>query len=388
MVVEELRLAIVIPERGVVSESFVTSHIEGLVEDSLVVWGSPRPLFTGEGDGVLSGIPGTLTKLLGLGWRMSAERAHGAVGRRLPSRLYARSIARFLRRRRIDVVLAEYGPTAVEIMEGCSISGTPLVVQFHGFDAYQDSTLNRLGEAYQRLFRTASRIVVVSRHMRRQLVQLGAPANQIVCNSCGVDVDRFRGADPREAPPLFLALGRFVEKKGSLFTVKAFSRVLAGEPDARLVMLGDGPQRGECVALAQSLDIDRHVKFPGSVNHSDVMEWMRQARCFVQHSMRASDGDSEGTPVAVLEASSCGLPVVSTRHGGIVDAVVEGQSGFLVDEGDVDAMADRMLRLARDPELAATMGVAGRSHMKANFSSETSLERLRSALVEAAREGD
>ena len=388
MVVEELRLAIVIPERNVVSESFVMSHIEGLVKDSLVVWGSPRPLFTGEGDGVLSGIPGILTKLLGLGWRMSAERAHGAVGRRLPPGLYARSIARFLRRHRIEVVLAEYGPTAVEIMEGCSISGTPLVVHFHGFDAYQDSTLNRLGEAYQRLFRTASRIVVVSRHMRRHLVQLGAPANQIVCNPCGVDVDRFRSADPREAPPLFLALGRFVEKKGSLFTVKAFSQVLAEEPDARLVMLGDGPQHGECVALAQSLDIDRHAKFPGSVNHSDVTEWMRQARCFVQHSMRASDGDSEGTPVAVLEASSCGLPVVSTRHGGIVDAVVEGQSGFLVEEGDVDAMADRMLRLARDPELAATMGVAGRSHVKANYSSETSLERLRSALVEAAREGD
>jgi glycosyltransferase involved in cell wall biosynthesis len=149
-------------------------------------------------------------------------------------------------------------------------------------------------------------------------------------------------------------------------------------------MLGDGPQRGECVALAKSLDMDRHATFPGSVDHREVSSRMRQARCFVQHSMRASDGDSEGTPVAVLEASSCGLPVVSTKHGGIVDAVIDGQGGFLVEEGDVDAMADRMLRLARDPELAATMGAAGRAHVKAHYSSEKSLGKLRATLVEAA----
>ena len=378
------RLAVVMPEREVISESFIGAHIDGLFNDSIVLWGSPRPLFSGEGDGVLSGVPGILAKLLGRGRRMSAERAHGAVVRRLPARLYGRSIARFLTRNRVDVVLAEYGPTAVEIMEACSISGTPLVVHFHGFDAYHDPTLKRLREAYQRLFRIASGIVVVSRHMSRHLVQLGAPANRIVCNPCGVDVDSFRGADPREAPPLFLALGRFVEKKGSLLTVKAFSQVRAEEPDARLVMLGDGPQRGECVALAQSLDIDRHATFPGSIDHREVSSWMRQARCFVQHSMRASDGDSEGTPVAVLEASSCGLPVVSTKHGGIVDAVIDGQGGFLVDEGDVDAMAGRMLRLARDPELAATMGAAGRAHVEAHYSSEKSLGCLRATLVEAA----
>ena len=222
--------------------------------------------------------------------------------------------------------------------------------------------------------------------MRQHLVGIGAPPNRIICNPCGVDVCRFHGANPRAAPPLFLALGRFVQKKGPLLTVQAFSLVHSEEPDSRLVMLGDGPQHSECVSLAQKLGIDRHVVFPGSVDHSDVAVWMRRARCFVQHSMRASDGDSEGTPVAVLEASSCGLPVVSTKHGGIVDAVLEGQSGYLVDEGDVDAMADRMLRFAREPELAATMGEVGRGHIRDNYSSEKSLGQLRSILIEAARE--
>ena len=388
MVVKIPHLAIVIPERNVVSESCIGSHNDGLFDDPSVVWGSPRPLFSGGGDGVLAGVAGALAGLLSLGWRMDAQRAHGAVGRRLPDWLYARSMARFLRRSRIDVVLAEYGTTAVEIMAACSISNTPLVVHFHGYDAYQDHTLNLLSEAYQQLFRVAARVVVVSRHMREHLVRLGAPPDRIICNPCGVDVDRFHGADPQAAPPLFLALGRFVQKKGPLLTVEAFSLVHSEEPSSRLVMLGDGPQRSECVTLAQRLGIDRHVDFPGIVDHADVAVWMRRARSFVQHSMRASDGDSEGTPVAVLEASSCGLPVVSTKHGGIVDAVLEGQSGFLVDEGDVDSMADRMLLFARDPELAATMGEVGRGHMKDNYSSEKSLGQLRSTLIEAARESD
>jgi colanic acid/amylovoran biosynthesis glycosyltransferase len=387
MDIKNPHLAIVIPERNVVSESFIGSHIDGLFEDPSVVWGSPRPLFTGEGDGVLSGVTGALARLLALGWRMDAKQAQGAVGRRLPAGLYTRSIARFLRRRRVDVVLAEYGPTAVEIMDACSKSKTPLVVHFHGYDAYQDSTLNRLREAYQGLFRKAFRIVVVSRHMRQHLIQLGAPANQIICNPCGADVERFRSADPQEAPPHFLALGRFVEKKGPALTLQAFSHVHTEEPQTQLVMLGDGPLRDECIELAQKLGVDRHVRFPGSVDHDEVVVWMRRARCFVQHSLQAADGDSEGTPVAVLEASACGLPVVSTKHGGIIDAVIDGAGGFLVDEGDVETMADHMLRLVRDPGLAATLGAAGRRHIVENYSAEKSLSRLRAVLLDAAQTG-
>jgi glycosyltransferase involved in cell wall biosynthesis len=79
--------------------------------------------------------------------------------------------------------------------------------------------------------------------------------------------------------------------------------------------------------------------------------------------------------------------VVSTRHTGIVEAVQDGVSGFLVDEGDVDGMAKHMLRLVREPELAARMGAAGRRHIEANYSSQKSLGRLRSILAEAARRG-
>lgn len=382
---EEVRLAVVIPERETVSESFLVSHIEGLFRDPEVIWGSPRPLYSDSGESVLGGVLAVTATGLGRLLRMGTQRAQGSIGQRLPDAVYSRLMARFLRRAGVEVVLAEYGPTAAAIMRACTISQTPLVVHFHGYDAYRKETLTEMRGPYQRLFDIACRVVAVSNHMLEQLVKLGCPAEKLVCNPCGVNVGQFEGARPAEAEPLFLALGRFVEKKGPLLTLRAFAQVEKEEPRARLVMIGEGPLRDRCVDFARELGVGPKVDFPGAVEHAEVAAWMLRARCFVQHSLRADDGDSEGTPVAVLEASSCGLPVVSTRHTGIVDAVVDSKGGFLVEEGDVDGMARRMLRLAREPELAQEMGAVAREHVQARYSSQRSLGRLRSVVLDAAR---
>ena len=94
---------------------------------------------------------------------------------------------------------------------------------------------------------------------------------------------------------------------------------------------------------------------------------MRRARVFVQHSRTAEDGDEEGCPVSVMEAQLCGLPVVSTRHGGIPDVVVDQQTGRLVEEGDRPAMAEAMALLVDQPDLAAAWGTAGQLRAQARF---------------------
>jgi Glycosyl transferases group 1 len=102
------------------------------------------------------------------------------------------------------------------------------------------------------------------------------------------------------------------------------------------------------------------VTFLGEQPHDVVAAELRGARAFVQHSITAVDGDSEGLPNSVLEASATGIPVVSTRHAGIPEIVVDGTTGYLVDEHDVPAMVTQMERLLGDPALAATLGRAGR----------------------------
>ena len=89
----------------------------------------------------------------------------------------------------------------------------------------------------------------------------------------------------------------------------------------------------------------------------------------------------------MLKAGAAGLPVVATRHGGIADVVVDGETGFLVDEGDIDGMADRMLELAQDPELAAYMGRRARERICAEFSIEKSIGRLWEIIKSAIQKG-
>lgn len=289
-------------------------------------------------------------------------------------------MARWLLRVQVSAVLAEYGPLGAGIAPACRQAGIPLVVIFHGYDAFLQATIERYAQPYQQLFTIAAALVVVSEPMRQQLITLGAPPGRIQVNPCGVDPSRFVGAAPALAPPHFLAVGRFVGKKGPRLTIEAFARTLAAVPDARLTMIGDGPLLPACRKHALQLGLLHAIRFAGSCSHAEVLQALRGSRALVQHSLRCPSGDQEGTPVALIEAQMAGLPVVSTLHAGIPAVVLDGRTGFLVPEADVDGMARAMIRLAQDPELAAAMGAAGRAHALAHHTLERHLTDLATTL--------
>jgi glycosyltransferase involved in cell wall biosynthesis len=276
---------------------------------------------------------------------------------------------------RPDVVLAEYGNTGTRVAEACQRSRVPLVVHFHGYDASVRTVVTENG-CYRDVFASSAGIVAVSRHMEEGLLKLGAPRGKVHYNPYGVDLARFAVADPSTSEPVFLAVGRFVEKKAPHLTLLAFARVLKEYPRVRLRMVGDGPLLPVCKDLARELELTDAVTFLGSQPHDAVQVEMQQARAFVQHSVEASNGDCEGTPVAILEAGASGLPVVSTRHAGIPDVVEDGRTGFLVDERDVVGMAERMGRLARDPGLTGQLGGEAARHIRANYSMDSRIAGL------------
>jgi glycosyltransferase involved in cell wall biosynthesis len=214
--------------------------------------------------------------------------------------------------------------------------------------------------------------------MVNQLVRLGAPEEKVFYNPYGVDIDKFKQAPL--AQPQVLAIGRFVEKKAPYLTLLAFRKVLDRLPDARLVMAGTGTLLDVCHNIVRSLHMEHAVTLKGAVDHDQVAALMHESRLFVQHSLVPKSGDSEGTPVGILEAGAAGLPVVSTRHAGIMDAVIHGESGFLVDEGDIDGMSEYMHRLLDDNDLAARMGKRGREHIAANFNMDRSIDNLRAII--------
>lgn len=318
----------------------------------------------------------------------AARLAHRAVarlrGRDAEQDEITSDYTRAFRRARCDAVLVEFGNVAVQAMDSCRALGLPLIVHFHGFDAHSRSILERYGARYGEMFEQAAALVVVSKPMQDALLALGAPAEKTHRVPYGVDLDAFRAGSPERAPATFLAVGRFVEKKAPLLTIAAFASVWRQYPDARLRMIGDGNLLEACKDLARGLGIGNVVEFVGTQPNDIVAAEMRRVRGFVQHSIVAGDGDSEGMPVAILEAGASGLPVVSTRHAGIPEVVDDGTTGFLVDEHDVERMAERMGRLLAEPGLAGELGRSARLRIEEHFSIDASIGRLWEIIQSAA----
>ena len=366
---ERRRICIVVPYPPAISETFIRAHIEKLPAEILVVHGW-RPSI-----GSKTVLPFQNIALHKVGRVLLG---HG-LEREITS-AYVKAFRTYAP----HAVLAEYGPTGAGTVEACKRLGIPLIVHFHGFDAYVRSTLEEHRETYPLMFAHAAAIIAVSRSMQRQLVSLGAPAGKVHYNPYGIDCSAFGGAEPGKAPPVFIAVGRFVEKKAPEVTLKAFSQVQRKVPRAELRMIGDGPLLEKCKALASSLGIANAVTFLGAQQLAVVQAEMRNARCFIQHSVEAASGDCEGTPLGILEAGASGLPVVATRHAGIPEVVIEGETGFLVNEHDIEGMAAHMLQLLEEPMLAARMGQAARAHISTNFSQQQSLEKLWAIVNNAA----
>jgi colanic acid/amylovoran biosynthesis glycosyltransferase len=352
------------------SETFARATAERLPCNVQVVHRGPNsPLYLDDSP-VQSTKP--LARLARLA-RRAIARARGtdAVASEL-TRLYARAF----RHARCQAVYVEFGQIAVYVMDACRQLELPLIVHFHGIDAHSRSMLDRHGGRYPRLFEQAVAIITNSRTMERALLDLGARPEKLHYVPNGVDADRFRAGAPAEASPTFLAVGRFAEKKAPQLTIAAFASLCRTHPDARLRMIGEGGLLGVCQDLAQGLGVGESVTFLGAQPHEVVAEEMRRARAFVQHSVVASDGNSETMPNAILEASASGLPVVATRHAGIPEVVVDGETGFLVEERDVEGMSRHMARLVQQPELAAELGQAGRRRVQESFSIDARIARL------------
>jgi glycosyltransferase involved in cell wall biosynthesis len=285
-------------------------------------------------------------------------------------------LGHFLQAKVINGILAEYGPTGVEMLPVATAANIPLVVHFHGYDAFRADILEAYGAHYPTLFQKAHRVIAVSEPMAQQLIRLGAPPEKVILLPYGIPVAQFSIASPQLNPPVFLAVGRLVPKKGPRHTIEAFARVHAQMPEARLRMVGDGMEEEACRTLVQRLGLEEAVEFFGILSPAEVKEAMMGARAVVQHSLHPPDGDSEGTPLSLMEAGACGLPVVATRHGGIPGLVVEGETGFLVESGDIEGMARQMLHLATEPDLAELMGMAARIRIESAYDEVGYLERL------------
>jgi colanic acid/amylovoran biosynthesis glycosyltransferase len=327
------------------------------------------------------------------GWLPTFLESKGSISNynvlsRIRKRLYPEfnfkefSLFQSLKKERIDCVLAEYGPSACESLKVIKALNIPLIVHFHGFDATDNETLQNYKTVYKQVFLYASFIIVVSKKMFADIKSLGCPDDKIILNPYGPNESFYKLA-PVYNKRRFVAIGRFVDKKAPYLTLMAFKMVLQKHPDTELIFGGDGPLLNTCKNLAKIWGLNHKVEFKGKLAQNEVMLLFENAIAFLQHSITDYGGDSEGTPVTILEASASKLPIISTRHAGIPDVVVEGMTGFLVDELDINSMANYMISLIESPDIVVKLGEQGRKYIKENFSLAMHLDKITSLINES-----
>jgi len=286
-----------------------------------------------------------------------------------------------------DILYAHFGWNAiraVNLKKNGLLNGRIWAV-FHGRDL--SATIASLGgQVYSELFQHADRCLPVSEYWRNRLLELGCPADKIYVHRLGVDCKglAFVGARPSAGDPLqIVSVCRLVPKKGLSVTLRALAGVRSIRPNLRwrYEIVGGGPLEESLREEIERLKLNDCVRLVGEKPPAKALDFIRAADLFVLSSLTAPDGDMEGIPVVLMEAMAIGTPVVSSRHSGIPELVIDGRTGLLAKEGCVESLASTIVALLENPSLRQSLAREARAMVLNDYSAA----RQNAALVDLIR---
>jgi colanic acid/amylovoran biosynthesis glycosyltransferase len=315
-----------------------------------------------------------------LAWRMGRRSERGL----LIHAIYlaeASLLFRWLKQQGCAHLHAHFGTNPATVAMLCrELGGPPFSFTVHGPEEFDKPSSIGLGAKIER----ASFVAAICSYGKSQLYRLCDRShwNKIHVVHCGVDAG-FLKQPPTPIPciPRLVCVGRLCEQKGQLLLIDAAARLVAEGIQPEIVLVGDGEMRSEVEKKIAELGLGGRVRITGWADERQVRDELRSARALVLPSF------AEGLPVVIMEALAMGRPVISTYVAGIPELVVNGECGWLVPAGDVDALAAAMKSaLSADTDELERMGIAGRAHVLAHFDVDGSASELRKLLDRALGE--
>ena len=347
------RVAIVAKTFPTVSETFVLNHATGLMdlgfEVDMYAFGAEDLPSYGHRQLDEYGLPGITTYLP---WDFGRNECSA----QLAERGYA-------------AVHCHFGTVAEEIAHlRKRMPRTVFVTTFHGSDVRR--ALAEGPGILRETFAAFDWFVSICRYNRERLEQLGCPADRIVDLPNGVDLTRFiPGAGSSDGVLRIVTVARLHPDKNLKFALAVMQGLSLRGLEFRYDVIGHGRERDELESLAAELGLDSRVTFHGQCPQHVVAERLAQADVFFLPSR------AEASPVCILEAQACGLPVIATRVGGVPELIAEGNNGFVVDPDDRDAAVAHLLHLALHPDVRTRLGRNGRLHVEARHDARRLLRR-------------
>jgi len=289
-----------------------------------------------------------------------------------------------------DIVHCHFGPNGMlgaRLRDIGAIKGK-VVTTFHGYDI-STYLMNNGRKVYDYLFKSGDLFLPISERWKERLIDIGCDKEKIIVHRMGIDPNRFkfRLRKSNDGSVRILTVARLVEKKGVEYGIRAVCKLLPAFPNVEYLIAGDGPLKNDLQRLVEKLGLGRKVKLLGWMSQGEIVDLMENAHIMLAPSVTSKEGDQEGIPVALMEALAMGLPVVSTYHSGIPELVKDGESGLLAPERDVDALAEKLRQLIENPSVWPEMGRAGRSFVEQHYNIDKLNDRLVDIFKKLASEG-
>lgn len=282
---------------------------------------------------------------------------------------------RIIRNGNFDLIHAHFGTGAVYALPYVKKYKIPFVVTFHGNDVaalmgiqkYKTSRW-RYYLKHKQIFKYSTLILAASEELKSLLIELGAPQSKVQVYRLGIDLSNFsfNKKTPSKVTK-FVMVGRFTEKKGHIYALKALKNIVERGQKAHLSLIGSGELKEELVKFIKENNLSDFVTFMGILSSKEVVSTLQKSDVLLAPSIVTFNQDRESGLIVVKEASSVGLPVIGTWHGGIHEIIDHNKTGFLVPERNVPLLADRMNHLIENPELITSFGKAGRTKMENEY---------------------
>jgi colanic acid/amylovoran biosynthesis glycosyltransferase len=312
--------------------------------------------------------PGRFLKSAHLAWKTAKP---GVKGFLMQCAYFAEAIlaADVARRAQITHLHNHIGDqSGTATMLAAELLGIGYSITFHGWPVFFDAQNAQVGEKVRRAKFTRS----ISHFCRSQLMlfsKMKDPTPFRIAH-CGIEIDRYIWREPRQEVKQLLCVARLSYEKGLSFLIEAVQLMKQRGSDIRLVLAGDGPDRGALEALVRELGVEDRVKFLGFQTDTQVREVLTASDVFVLPSY------VEGVPVSAMEAMAVGVPVVATNVGGTSELISDGHSGLLIRPSDAESICVAVMKLETNPKLAQSISTNGRAKVEADFDSAIEFAKL------------
>jgi colanic acid/amylovoran biosynthesis glycosyltransferase len=254
-----------------------------------------------------------------------------------------------------------------------------IVVNFRGYDITE--TVKEVGaHVYDHVWPEATSYIANCDYFRRRAIALGCPEDRIGVIGSGIRLENFPFSPPgktENAALKFLMVGRLIERKGFHIAIRAIAQfAMKSSKPINVDIVGDGPMRQELQSLAANLGLASAVNFHGARDHTEIADLIRQTDIFLAPSMTSAIGGQDAPVNTLKEAMAIGRPVIGTLHGGIPELVIEGETGALAAEGDVDSLCGAIERLTSNHPNWRALTKRARNKVEAMYALDNCTDQL------------